>query len=49
MAEGSLWSDQDRARGVVEEVKTLKRWLEPYHELRRRVDDARELRDLLAA
>jgi peptide chain release factor 2 len=49
MAEGSLWSDQDRARGVVEEVKTLKRWLDPYHALRRRVDEARELTALLAA
>ena len=48
MAEGSLWSDQDRARGVVEEVKTLKRWLDPYHALRRRVDEARELTALLA-
>jgi peptide chain release factor 2 len=47
MAEGSLWSDPERARGVVEEVKTLKRWLEPYHELRRRVTDARELTALL--
>jgi len=48
MAEGSLWSDQDRARGVVEEVKALKRWIEPYHALRRRVDEARELTALLA-
>ena len=47
MAEGSLWSDQDRARAVVEEVKSLKRWLEPYHALRRRVDDARELTEVL--
>jgi peptide chain release factor 2 len=47
MAEGSLWSDQDRARAVVEEVKSLKRWLEPYHALRRRVDDARELTAVL--
>jgi len=48
MAEGSLWSDQDRARGVVDEVKTLKRWLDPYQVLRRRVDEARELTALLA-
>ncbi len=49
MAEGSLWTDQERARGVVEEVKTLKRWLDPYHALRRRVDEASELTALLAA
>jgi peptide chain release factor 2 len=48
MAEGSLWSDQDRARGVVEEVKTLKRWLDPYHALRVRLDEARGLTALLA-
>src|SRR5437773_780555 len=47
MAEGALWSDQARARQVVEEVKTLKRWLEPYHELRKRVEEARELNELL--
>src|SRR5438445_718910 len=47
MAEGAVWSDQARARQVVEEVKTLKRWLEPYHELRKRVEEARELNELL--
>ena len=49
MADGSLWTDQERARRIVEEVKALKRWLEPYHALRRRVDDGRELVDLLDA
>ena len=48
MAEGSLWSDQERARGVIAEVKQLKRWVEPYHGLRRRIDEARELTALLA-
>src|SRR5437879_11156761 len=47
MAEGAMWSDQARARQVVEEVKTLKRWLEPYHALRKRVEEARELNELL--
>jgi peptide chain release factor 2 len=47
MAEGAMWSDQARARHVVEEVKTLKRWLEPYHALRKRVEEARELNELL--
>jgi peptide chain release factor 2 len=49
MADGDLWTNQERARGVVREVKTLKRWLDAYEALRRRVDDARELTDLLAA
>jgi len=47
MAEGTIWADQERARQVVEEAKTLKRWLEPYHALRKRVDEARELNELL--
>ena len=51
MAEGgtALWTDQERARKVVEEVKSLKRWLEPYHALRKRVDDGRELSELFEA
>jgi peptide chain release factor 2 len=49
MAEGALWSDQERAKKVVEEVKTLKRWLEPYHALKKRVDDGFELSQLLEA
>ena len=51
MAEGggALWTDQERARKVVEEVKSLKRWLEPYHALRKRVDDGRELNELFEA
>ncbi len=49
MAEGSLWADAERARKTVEEVKALKRQLEPYHTLRRRVDEARGLTELLEA
>ncbi len=49
MADGALWADQDRARQTVTEVKSLKGWLEPYHALRKRVDEGRELNDLLEA
>ena len=51
MAEGggSLWTDQERARKIVEEVKSLKRWLEPYYGLRKRVDDGGELSELFEA
>jgi peptide chain release factor 2 len=49
MADGALWSDQERARQTVTEVKSLKGWLEPYHALRKRVDEGRELNDLLEA
>ncbi|HEX4575473.1 MAG TPA: peptide chain release factor 2 [Gemmatimonadales bacterium] len=46
MAEGSIWADQERARGVVQEVKELKRWLEPYEALRKRLEEARSLNQL---
>jgi peptide chain release factor 2 len=49
MAEGSVWSDPERARQVVEEVKDLKRWIEPYTALRKRLDDAQALNDLAEA
>jgi len=49
MAEGSLWSDQERARSVVQEVKDLKQWIEPFQGLKKRADDARDLSELLAA
>jgi len=49
MAEGNIWADPERARLVVEEVKTLKRWLEPYGGLRRRLDDAQALNELAVA
>jgi len=49
MAEGGIWSEPERAKRVVEEVKTLKRWLEPYHALKRRVDEGLELTELLEA
>ena len=49
MADGALWADADRARQTVTEVKALKGWLEPYHALRKRVDEGRELTELLEA
>jgi len=49
MAEGGMWADPERARQVVDEVKSLKGWLEPYNALRRRLDDARGLAELADA
>ncbi len=49
MADGALWADADRARQTVTEVKALKGWLEPYHALRKRVDEGSELTELLEA
>ena len=49
MADGGLWADQERAKKVVEEVKSLKRLLEPYQALYKRVEEGRELNELLEA
>src|SRR5581483_7631543 len=49
MAEGSVWGDPERARQIVEEVKTLKRWLEPYGGLRKRIDEAQALNEMAEA
>jgi peptide chain release factor 2 len=49
MLEAGFWNQSDRARDVVEEVRRLKRWIEPYHDLTQRASDARELADLIAA
>ena len=49
MAEGAVWADSERARQVVDEVKILKGWLEPYNALRKRLDDARGLAELAEA
>jgi peptide chain release factor 2 len=49
MADAGLWADAERARQVVEEVKGLKRWVEPYQALRKRLDEARELAELADA
>jgi peptide chain release factor 2 len=48
MAAPGFWDSQERARAIVEEVRALKRWTEPYTELRRRTDDAAELASLIA-
>jgi peptide chain release factor 2 len=48
MAEGSFWNHQDRAREVVQQVKVLKGWVEPWDALSARVQSARELDELLA-
>jgi len=47
MAQPGFWDRADAARQTVEEVKSLKRWVQPFTELRRRVDHATELAELL--
>jgi peptide chain release factor 2 len=49
MAEGSFWGNQDNARTVVQRVKELKGWIEPFEKLDARIMSARELDELLDA
>ena len=48
MSEASFWGNQENARSVVQQVKELKGWIEPFDKLADRVRSARELEDLLA-
>jgi len=47
MAAPGFWDNPERAREVVEQVRALRRWVEPYSELSRRLADARELAELV--
>ena len=49
MGEPGFWDRQERAQEVVQIVKGLKGWVEPYDRLKTRVADARDLSELLAA
>jgi len=49
MTGAGFWDDQDRARDVVQRVKTLKGWIEPFDRLEGRVRSAAELDELLSA
>jgi peptide chain release factor 2 len=48
-ADPSFWSNQERARELVQEIKSLKTWVTPSDDLSRRLADARGLTELLAA
>jgi peptide chain release factor 2 len=47
MGDPGFWNNQERAQEVVQRVKELKGWVEPYERLERRVVDAREMHELL--
>jgi peptide chain release factor 2 len=49
MSEPGFWSDQNKAQEVVQQVKGLKGWIEPYDSLSGRVDGALELEEMLAS
>jgi len=47
MAAPGFWDNPERAREVVDDVRALRRWVEPFTELTRRLVDARELAELV--
>jgi peptide chain release factor 2 len=47
MGDPGFWNNQERAQEVVQRVKELKGWVEPYERIERRVLDAREMHELL--
>jgi peptide chain release factor 2 len=49
MSEPGFWDNQERAQDIVQQVKTLRSWLEPFDTLAARVSGARELLELLDA
>jgi peptide chain release factor 2 len=48
MAEAGFWSDQEKARDVIQQVKALRTVIEPYDRLAARVRDALELEEIAA-
>jgi peptide chain release factor 2 len=48
MADGNFWNDQDSAQSVLQDVKSLKTWIEPFDEISGRLTSAAELDELLA-
>lgn len=48
MSDGAFWNDQEHARDIVQQVKVLKGWIEPFDSLSARCASSRELDELLA-
>ena len=49
MSQAGFWDDQERARGVIDQVKALRGSVEPFDTLTARTRDAAELEQMLAA
>src|ERR1700680_4531204 len=47
MADPAFWNSQERAQATLQEVKSLRNWLDPYDKLAGRVVSALELDELL--
>ena len=48
MSEADFWNRQESAQQVLQEVKALRGWLDPYDRLSARIESARELDELLS-
>ncbi|HVX39393.1 MAG TPA: peptide chain release factor 2 [Gemmatimonadaceae bacterium] len=48
MSAPGFWNDQHTAQGVVQDVKAVKTWVEPFDTISGRVESARELEEMLA-
>ena len=48
MADGNFWNDQDKAQSVLQDVKSLKTWTEPFDDISSRLKSATELDEMLA-
>jgi peptide chain release factor 2 len=49
MAAPGFWDDPERARATVEEMRQIRRWTDPFADLSRRAQEARELAQLLVS
>ena len=47
MSEADFWNRQESAQEVLQEVKALRGWLDPYEKLSARIESAKELDELL--
>jgi peptide chain release factor 2 len=48
MAEPGFWNDQQAAQAVVQQVKTLKSWIDPFDKIEGRLTSAQDLESMLA-
>ena len=48
MAEAGFWSDQQSAQAVVQQVKSLKSWIDPFERIEGRLTSAQDLETMLA-
>jgi peptide chain release factor 2 len=48
MADPSFWSNQEEAQRTLQEVKSLRAWIDPYDKLESRLTTATELHEMLA-